>query len=174
MSLMTIPSLSTLTDSAQKATTSYEKPVSARPLQLRRLWPSERCRMGLAVTLRQITSRIVNTVITTVTRHVVRLSSSDFTVNPSSVAKRRGVPGAIPHFLTRQTMKTPIKTSLVLAVLVTIASASRAAIPSEVDTALDSLGTDALYVAGAVLAAVVAVYAFKFILKGILWHNTKF
>lgn len=29
--------------------------------------------MGLAVTLRQITTRIVNTVITTVTRHVVRL-----------------------------------------------------------------------------------------------------
>lgn len=42
-----------------------------------------------------------------------------------------------------------------------------AAIPSEVGDALAALQEDALTVAGTILAAIVAVYAFKFILKGI-------
>lgn len=42
-----------------------------------------------------------------------------------------------------------------------------AAIPANVSSALDDLSTDALTVAGIVLAAVVAVYAFKFIRKGL-------
>lgn len=42
-----------------------------------------------------------------------------------------------------------------------------AAIPAEVTSALDSLSADALTVAGIVLAAIVAVYAFKFIRKGL-------
>lgn len=44
---------------------------------------------------------------------------------------------------------------------------AHAAIPTNVQTALDSLSADALTVAGIVLAAVVAVYAFKFIRKGL-------
>lgn len=42
-----------------------------------------------------------------------------------------------------------------------------AEVPTEVSTELTSLKTDALIVAGAVLAAVVAVYAFKFMRKGL-------
>lgn len=42
-----------------------------------------------------------------------------------------------------------------------------AAIPENVNTALSSLSTDAVTVAGIVLAAIVAVYAFKFIRKGL-------
>jgi hypothetical protein len=44
---------------------------------------------------------------------------------------------------------------------------AHAAIPAEVTTALGALSTDALTVAGIVLAAIVAVYAFKFIRKGL-------
>ena len=64
--------------------------------------------------------------------------------------------------------------SLKNAVLVPVASAAlvignaaHAAIPAAVTTALDDLSADALTVAGIVLAAVVAVYAFKFIRKGL-------
>lgn len=42
-----------------------------------------------------------------------------------------------------------------------------AAVPENVNTELTGLKTDALLVAGAVLAAVVAVYAFKFMRKGL-------
>lgn len=45
--------------------------------------------------------------------------------------------------------------------------AANAALPDGVTTALASLSTDALQVAGIVLAAIVAVYAFKFIRKGL-------
>lgn len=48
-----------------------------------------------------------------------------------------------------------------------LAGTAHAAIPASVQTALDDLSTDALTVAGIVLAAVVAVYAFKFIRKGL-------
>ncbi|MFG0609405.1 major capsid protein [Delftia sp. WSY_14] len=44
---------------------------------------------------------------------------------------------------------------------------AHAVLPTEVETALGSLSTDALKVAGIVLAAIVAVYAFKFIRKGL-------
>ncbi len=47
------------------------------------------------------------------------------------------------------------------------AGSAHAALPTNVQTALDALSTDALTVAGIVLAAVVAVYAFKFIRKGL-------
>lgn len=52
-------------------------------------------------------------------------------------------------------------------VVTTIGASAHAAIPTNVQTALDSLSADALTVAGIVLAAVVAVYAFKFIRKGL-------
>lgn len=48
-----------------------------------------------------------------------------------------------------------------------VAASAHAAIPTEVETALDNLSADALTVAGIVLAAIVAVYAFKFIRKGL-------
>lgn len=48
-----------------------------------------------------------------------------------------------------------------------LAAAAHAAIPAGVNTALSDLSTDALTVAGIVLAAIVAVYAFKFIRKGL-------
>ena len=48
-----------------------------------------------------------------------------------------------------------------------VAASAHAAIPSEVSSALNDLSTDALTVAGIVLAAIVAVYAFKFIRKGL-------
>ncbi|HEY4065619.1 MAG TPA: major capsid protein [Burkholderiaceae bacterium] len=44
---------------------------------------------------------------------------------------------------------------------------AHAAIPADVSTALTSLNTDALEVAGIVLAAIVGVFAFKFIRKGL-------
>lgn len=45
--------------------------------------------------------------------------------------------------------------------------AAHAALPTEVTTALADLSANALTVAGIVLAAIVAVYAFKFIRKGL-------
>lgn len=52
--------------------------------------------------------------------------------------------------------------------IITAATASaHAALPTAVETALSNLSTDALQVAGIVLAAVVAVYAFKFMRKGL-------
>ena len=44
---------------------------------------------------------------------------------------------------------------------------AHAALPTDVTTALGSLSTDALQVAGIVLAAIIAVFAFKFIRKGL-------
>lgn len=53
------------------------------------------------------------------------------------------------------------------AVVAATAGSAYAAVPTNVQTALDDLSADALTVAGIVLAAVVAVYAFKFIRKGL-------
>ena len=53
------------------------------------------------------------------------------------------------------------------ALVATGVGSARAALPTEVETALGNLSTDALKVAGIVLAAIVAVYAFKFIRKGL-------
>ena len=48
-----------------------------------------------------------------------------------------------------------------------LAGSAFAAVPVVVTTALTDLQSDALTVAGVVLAAIVAVYAFKFIRKGL-------
>jgi hypothetical protein len=45
--------------------------------------------------------------------------------------------------------------------------AAHAAVPAEVTTALTDLQANALTVAGLILAAIVAVYAFKFMRKGL-------
>lgn len=45
--------------------------------------------------------------------------------------------------------------------------AAHAEVPAAVSTALSALSTDAVTVAGLVLAALVAVYAFKFMRKGL-------
>jgi len=49
----------------------------------------------------------------------------------------------------------------------TALTSAHAAVPAEVTTALEDLSSDAVTVAGVVLAAVVAVYAIKFIRKGL-------
>lgn len=66
-------------------------------------------------------------------------------------------------------MSKALKTRLAAVPAFVLASVgtANAAIPAEVTTALDALSTDALTVAGIVLAAIVAVYAFKFIRKGL-------
>lgn len=53
------------------------------------------------------------------------------------------------------------------AALAVVPMQAYAAVPEVVMDALDNLSTDALTVAGIVLAAIVAVYAFKFIRKGL-------
>lgn len=55
----------------------------------------------------------------------------------------------------------------VVASLSTLGASAFAAVPAAVSTALTDLQADALTVAGIVLAAIVAVYAFKFIRKGL-------
>ncbi len=55
----------------------------------------------------------------------------------------------------------------VAAAPLTLVGTAQAAIPADVSTALGSLSTDALQVAGIVLAAIIAVFAFKFIRKGL-------
>lgn len=54
-----------------------------------------------------------------------------------------------------------------MSLVATAAGSAMAEVPAAVTTALSSLSTDAVTVAGVVLAAVVAVYAFKFIRKGL-------
>lgn len=48
-----------------------------------------------------------------------------------------------------------------------VAVAAHAAVPAEVTTALGDMKTDALAIGGAVLLGVVAIFAFKFIRKGL-------
>lgn len=48
---------------------------------------------------------------------------------------------------------------------------ARAAVPAAVSDALANLATDALRVAGAVLAAIVAVYALKFLIRGVIGNG---
>lgn len=55
----------------------------------------------------------------------------------------------------------------VVAGLSTMGASAMAAVPAEVTAALDGLQADALTVAGIILAAIVAVYAFKFMRKGL-------
>ena len=49
----------------------------------------------------------------------------------------------------------------------TLGVSAMAAVPAEVTTALADLKTDGLVVAGVVLAAIVGIFAFKFIRKGL-------
>lgn len=65
------------------------------------------------------------------------------------------------------TKSVKARLALIPAFVAATAGSARAAIPTQVQTALDNLSTDALTVAGIVLAAIVAVYAFKFIRKGL-------
>lgn len=51
--------------------------------------------------------------------------------------------------------------------LVVAGASAHAALPDGVQTALDGLSGDAVAVAGIVLAAVIAVFAIKFIRKGL-------
>lgn len=60
-----------------------------------------------------------------------------------------------------------IRLAAVPAFLAATAGAAYAEVPPLVTARLDDLSTDALTVAGVVLAAIVAVYAFKFIRKGL-------
>ncbi|WP_313313172.1 major capsid protein [Pulveribacter sp.] len=65
------------------------------------------------------------------------------------------------------TKSVKARLALIPAALAATAGSAYAAVPANVQTALDDLSADALTVAGIVLAAVVAVYAFKFIRKGL-------
>lgn len=74
---------------------------------------------------------------------------------------------------TEKLKETEMKKSLKLrlaavpAFVLATMGAAHAAVPVNVSTALTDLQADALTVAGIVLAAIVAVYAFKFIRKGL-------
>ena len=59
------------------------------------------------------------------------------------------------------------KAAAALAITLGAVTSAQAEVPAVVTTALSNLQTDALTVAGVVLAAIVAVYAFKFIRKGL-------
>ena len=66
-------------------------------------------------------------------------------------------------------MLKSLQTRLVLipAAVMGAAGSAIAAVPADVTTALTDLKADALVVATAVLVAIVAIYAFKFIRKGL-------
>lgn len=66
-------------------------------------------------------------------------------------------------------MKKPLQLRLLAipAVAMAVTGSAMAAVPADVTTALGDLKTDALAVATAVLLAIVAVYAFKFIRRGL-------
>lgn len=53
------------------------------------------------------------------------------------------------------------------ATLATLAVGAHAAVPAEVSTGLSTMGADAVTVAGVVLVAIIAVFAIKFLRKGI-------
>lgn len=63
--------------------------------------------------------------------------------------------------------KTFSRVGVVAGSALALMGSAYAAVPADVTAALDDLSTDALTVAGIVLAAIVAVYAFKFIRKGL-------
>lgn len=60
-----------------------------------------------------------------------------------------------------------LRLAAIPAVVMASAGSAMAAVPADVTTALGDLKTDALSVATAVLLAIVAVYAFKFIRRGL-------
>lgn len=59
------------------------------------------------------------------------------------------------------------KTKVALAALGLSSASAFAAVPTEVTSALDAAKADGLVVAGAVLVAIVAMYAFKLMRKGL-------
>lgn len=59
------------------------------------------------------------------------------------------------------------KAGYVASALLLAQASAMAAVPADVTTALASIQTDALTVAGVVLVAIIAIYAFKFIRKGL-------
>lgn len=67
--------------------------------------------------------------------------------------------------MSKNKVKRILKASAAAVTLVGVNA--MAAVPVNVTTALTDLQADALTVAGVVLAAVVAVYAFKFMRKGL-------
>lgn len=60
-----------------------------------------------------------------------------------------------------------LRLAAIPALVMATGGAAMAAVPADVTTALTDLKTDALVVATAILVAIVAVYAFKFIRKGL-------
>lgn len=69
--------------------------------------------------------------------------------------------------LTLSRLGSRFSPGVVVAGLSSVSGSAMAAVPENVTTALTALQADALTVAGVVLAAIVAVYAFKFIRKGL-------
>lgn len=65
----------------------------------------------------------------------------------------------------KQSLK--MRLALVPAFVAATTGSAFAAVPAEVTTALASIGTDALAVATVVLLAIVGIYAFKFLRKGL-------
>lgn len=57
--------------------------------------------------------------------------------------------------------------AVIVAAPLAVSTQVHAALPTNVSTALADLSSDAVEVAGIVLAAIVAVFAFKFIRKGL-------
>jgi len=57
------------------------------------------------------------------------------------------------------------KRSVVVSALVTVGSSAFAAVPAEVTSAIADMKTDGLVVAGAVLVAIIAIAAIKFLRK---------
>lgn len=66
-------------------------------------------------------------------------------------------------------MTRSLKTRLaaVPALVLAAQQSAMAAVPADVTTALSSIKDDALIVAGVVLVAIISVFAFKFLRKGI-------
>lgn len=62
---------------------------------------------------------------------------------------------------------TFVRLAAIPAFIAASAGSAIAAVPADVTTALSDIKTDALTVAGVVLVAIVAIYAFKFLRKGL-------
>ena len=64
-------------------------------------------------------------------------------------------------------MKTSVRALALPAVLVGFAGSALAAVPADVTTALETLKTDGIAMATVVLVAIIAIFAIKFLRKGI-------
>lgn len=67
------------------------------------------------------------------------------------------------------TLRSTVAKKLAVATAATLAfvEAANAAVPAEVTTAMADMNTDALKIAAVVLVAVIGVFAFKFMRKGL-------